>query len=94
MTVKEIINSLIEISQIKYGLLKVGKDTLHQDILFIEKYEQLKNELMVDGMDQVDFKAYPEMLQLKIMIEEIDRFEQNQSPQNKRLNQAIKAYKK
>jgi len=93
-TTKDIINSLIEISQIKYGLVKVGKDTLNQDILFIEKYELLKRTLNIENFDQIDLSDYPEIIQLKIMVEEINNLESNKEKKQIRLNQALKAYKK
>lgn len=93
-TVREIIYNLIQISQDKYGLIKVGKDTLNQDILFIEKYETLKRTLNIENIDQVDFSEFPEILQLKIMIEEINEIENSRQNKNMTLNRAIKAYKK
>lgn len=92
--IKALIHGLITLSQEKYGLVKVGKNTLNEDILFIEKYAQLKLGLGVDDFDQIDLKAYPEMVQLKIMIEEIQRCENSKQDKHKKLNQALKAYKK
>lgn len=94
MTIKEMINSLIQISQEKYGLLKIGKETLNQDLLFIEKFQLLKHTLKVESIDEVNVSDYPELKQLKIMIEEINALNHPETPKDMKLNKALKAYKK
>lgn len=88
------INSLIQISQEKYGLLKIGKETLNQDLLFIEKFQLLKHTLKVKSIDEVNVSDYPELKQLKIMIEEINALNHPELPKDMKLNKALKAYKK
>lgn len=90
----EIIEGLIKLSQRKYGLVKVGKETLTEDILFIEQYEKLKSALEVDHLDAVDVKAYPQLVELKKTIQAIHDFESGQPKKNVKINQAMKAYKK
>ena len=90
----EIIEGLIKLSQRKYGLVKVGKETLTEDILFIEQYEKLKSALEVDQIDAADTKAYPQLGELKKIIQAIHDFENDQPKKNVKINQAMKAYKK
>jgi hypothetical protein len=90
----EIIEGLIKLSQRKYGLVKVGKETLTEDILFIEQYEKLKSALEVDQLEAVDIKAYPQLGELKRIIQAIHDYENNQPKKNVKINQAMKAYKK
>lgn len=87
-----IIESLIEISNTKYGLLKVGKDTLNTDILFIEKYEHLKEILGANTLEHINKEDYPRLADLKRIIEKIHLYE-NQ-PRNVRMTKAVSAYKK
>ena len=90
----EIIEGLIKLSQRKYGLVKVGKETLTEDILFIEQYEKLKSALGVDHLEAVDTKEYPQLGELKKIIQAIYDFENEQPKKNVKINQAMKAYKK
>lgn len=89
-----LIEELIEISGIKYTFIKVGKDTLNQDVLFIEKYTKLKEILNTQTFDNIDFTEFPRMKVLKHQIELIDQFEKNKSNRNVRLTKATNAYQK
>lgn len=91
--IKTIIDELIELSNTKYGLVKVGHDTLNVDVVFIEKFTILKSLLEVDSLGDVDFSEYPNMKSLIDLIKKINQLE-TESNQNKRMNKAINAYKK
>jgi hypothetical protein len=89
----KLIDELIEISDTKYGYLKVGRDTLNEDILFIEKYEKLKEILGVSKIDEIDFKQLPKMKNLKAIIEKISDLE-SVNKKNVLMAKATRAYKK
>jgi hypothetical protein len=91
--VNNLIEELIEISDTKYGLLKVGQDTILKDITFIEKYEALKLELNIDTFDDIDMTQIPKMKILKEWIEKINAIEQQKMNRNVRMNKASNAYK-
>jgi hypothetical protein len=89
----KLIDELIEISDTKYGYLKVGRDTLNEDILFIEKYEKLKEILGASKIDEIDFKQLPKMKNLKAIIEKISDLE-SVNKKNVLMAKATRAYKK
>jgi hypothetical protein len=91
---KAIIEELIDLSDAKYGYLKVGRDTLNNDILFIEKYEQLKEILGAKTIEDIDFQELPRIKDLKDIIKKISDFEAIKQNRNVRLNKATSAYKK
>jgi hypothetical protein len=91
--VNNLIEELIEISDTKYGLLKVGQDTILKDITFIEKYEALKLELNNNTFDDIDMTQFPKMKILKEWIEKINAIEQQKLNRNVRMNKASNAYK-
>ncbi|MCH4889283.1 hypothetical protein EZV73_16925 [Acidaminobacter sp. JC074] len=88
----QVIEELIELSSTKLGFLKVGRDTLNIDILFIEKYATLKETLGSD-LDTIDMTQFPKMKTLKNLIEEISSKEQPKE-RNVRMANATKAYRK
>ncbi|MBN2794401.1 MAG: hypothetical protein JXR88_03260 [Clostridia bacterium] len=90
----DIIDELIDLSNTKYGLLKVGRDTLNVDILFIEKFSELKLKLGVESLHEADLSKYPKMKNLIELIKKINQYEDENRVTNKRVNQAINAYKK
>jgi len=92
-SVNEIIEELIELSDTKYGLLKVGQDTLQMDIVFIEKYESLKQQLDMDTLDHIDITQFPRIRKLKESIEKINTLEQQKMDRNVRITKATNAYK-
>ncbi len=87
-----IIDELIELSNTKYGFVKVGRDTLNIDILFIEKYATLK-DLLGSDLDTIDMTQFPKMKNLKDLIEQIGSMEQPKE-RNVRMANASKAYRK
>jgi hypothetical protein len=89
-----IIDELIELSDTKYGFLKVGKETLNTDILFIEKYSKLKELLETETFEEIDFTKIPKMKILKDLIEEINQYEKKKQNRNVRMTKAANAYKK
>jgi len=89
-----IIDDLIELSDTKYGFLKVGKETLNTDILFIEKYSRLKELLKTETFEEIDFTKIPKMKVLKDLIEEINQYEKQKQNRNVRMTKAANAYKK
>jgi len=89
----KIIDELIQLSNTKYGLVKVGRDTLSNDILFIERYEKLKEILGVRTLDEIDFKELPRIKNLKELIMKINDFDKSNQNRNIRLKKATKAYK-
>lgn len=97
MNLKEVdtlLEELIDLSNTKYGLIKVGHDTLQYDILFIEKFEKLKEMLGTTALEEVDLKQLPKMKALKVSIERIHTLEKSKQNQNVRMQQAVKAYRK
>lgn len=94
MNLNDLIDELIELSNTKYGYLKVGRDTLNLDILFIEKYEALKKLIGSSSFEDFDFKDYPKMKDLKLIVEMISEFEKSKQNNNIRMIKASKAYKK
>jgi hypothetical protein len=91
--INEIIEELVSLSDTKYGLLKVGQDTLQTDIVFIEKYETLKTQLGINSFDDIDMTQYPKMKSLIEKIKEISKFEQQKLNRNVRMTKATSAYK-
>lgn len=91
---QNIIDELIDLSNTKYGLLKVGRDTLNVDILFIERFSELKLKLGVESLNETDLSKYPKMKDLIEMVQKIHQYEDDTRVKNKRVNQAINAYKK
>lgn len=89
-----IIDDLIELSDTKYGFLKVDKETLNIDILFIEKYSELKELLGTETFEEIDFTEIPKMKVLKDLIEEINQYEKKKQNRNVRMTKAANAYKK
>lgn len=94
MKAEEIIEELIELSNTKYGYIKVGRDTLNLDLLFIEKYETLKKILGITSIETYDFSDLPRMKILKEQIEKISQYENKKVDSNRMMNKAVKAYKK
>ncbi|MBI9014626.1 MAG: hypothetical protein JEZ08_20475 [Clostridiales bacterium] len=93
-TINLIIDELIELSDTKYGFLKVGKETLNTDILFIEKYSKLKELLGTETFEEIDFTEFPKMKILKEMIVKINQTENNRQKRNVRMTKATSAYQK
>jgi len=89
-----VIDELIKLSDTKYGFLKVGKETLNTDILFIEKYSTLKELLGTETFEEIDFTRIPKMKVLKDLIEEINQYEKKKQNRNVRMNKAANAYRK
>ena len=89
-----VIDELIKLSDTKYGFLKVGKETLNTDILFIEKYSTLKELLGTETFEEIDFTRIPKMKVLKDLIEEINQYEKKKQNRNIRMNKAANAYRK
>jgi len=89
-----IIDELIDLSDTKYGFLRVGKETLNTDILFIEKYSTLKELLGTETFEDIDFTRIPKMKVLKDLIEEINQYEKKKQNRNIRMNKAANAYRK
>jgi hypothetical protein len=92
--VNQTIQELIELSDTKYGLLKVGRDTLQTDIVFIEKYETLKTQLGINSFDDIDMTQFPIMRELKQRIEKINSLDEQKMKRNVRKTKATSAYKK
>lgn len=90
----QIIDELIELSNKKYGFLKVARDTLNIDILFIEKYESLKEILGTHNLDDIDVKQLPRLIVLKELIVKISELENKSQNRNVRMVKASKAYQK
>lgn len=89
MDIETIIDELIELSYTKYSLLKVGQDTLQIDVLFVEKYEQIKDELNNEKTN------YPSKIkELQDIIKKIDESINNKKTRNLMMNKATNAYKK
>ncbi len=93
-TANLIIDELIELSDTRYGFLKVGRDTLNTDILFIERYSQLKQLLETDTFDDINMTQFPKMKILKDLIEKISKLEEQKQNRNVRMTKATKAYQK
>ena len=93
-TANLIIDELIELSDTRYGFLKVGRDTLNTDILFIERYSQLKQLLETDTFDDINMTQFPKMKILKDLIEKISKLEEEKQNRNVRMTKATKAYQK
>jgi hypothetical protein len=93
-TANLIIDELIELSDTRYGFLKVGRDTLNTDILFIERYSQLKQLLKTDTFDDINMTQFPKMKILKDLIEKISKLEEQKQNRNVRMTKATKAYQK
>lgn len=91
---KQLIEELIELSDTKYGYIKVGRDTLNNDILFIEKYGQLKEILGATTLEDMDLKQLPRINDLKEIIKKINDLEKGKQNGNKRMTKALGAYKK
>jgi hypothetical protein len=91
---KQLIDELIELSNTKYGFLKVGRDTLTHDILFIEKYEELKEIIGAASLENIDPKDLPRIKDLKEIISLINDFEIGKQNKNVRMTKALGAYKK
>jgi len=89
-----VIDEIIKLSDTKYGFLKVGKETLNTDILFIEKYSTLKELLGTETFEEIDFTRIPKMKVLKDLIEEINQYEKKKQNRNIRMNKAANAYRK
>lgn len=92
--INEVIEELIELSGNKYTFIKVGKDTLNHDILFIERYTKLKELFNTETFDTIDLISFPRMKVLKNQIEQIAQFENNKIKRNVRMTQATNAYRK
>lgn len=90
----QIINELIELSDTKYGFVKVGRDTLNIDILFIERYESLKELLQIHDLDTIDVNQFPRLKELKNKIVKISNIEDERKNRNIRMKKASKAYQK
>lgn len=90
--VNQIIGELVELSNTKYSFIKVGRDTLNIDILFIEKYSMLK-ELLGSELDTIDMTQFPKMKELQVMIEKISSSMQHEE-RDVRMARATKAYQK
>jgi hypothetical protein len=90
----DLIEELIEISNTKYGYIKVGRDTLNLDILFIENYEKLKDFLGTTSLEDFDYSELPRMKTLKNIVEKINAFNNDLKERNIKMSKAAKAYKK
>jgi predicted small metal-binding protein len=90
----QIIDELIEHANTKYGLLKVGQDTLNTDILFIERYQALKEVLETTTFDHINMTQLPKMKILKNLIEKISQLENEKQKRNVRMTKAASAYKR
>jgi len=92
--INDVIEELIELSGTKYTFIKVGKDTLNHDILFIERYTKLKELFNTETFDNIDLITFPRMKVLKNQIEQIAQFENNKVKRNVRMKKATNAYQK
>lgn len=90
----QIIDELIELSNTKYGFLKVGHDTLNIDILFIAKYEELKETLGTQDLDDINMTQFPKIKKLKELIVLINDIDDKRQQRNVRITKASKAYQK
>ncbi len=91
--INNLINDLIDLSNAKYCSLKVGQDTLHNDLLFIKKFEELKEKLAVKTLNDIDLKELPKIKELQNIINDINKYEIEKNNRNVRLNRASNAYK-
>lgn len=89
-----IIDELINLCSEKYRLISHGHDTLQLDVLFIEKFKNLKDVLKIEILTEKDFANTPKMKVLQKRIEEINKFEDSKNNRNVRMLRASKAYKK
>ncbi len=92
--IDKIMLELIDLCSEKYRLIKIGQDTLQIDIVFIEKYENLKKLLGIDDLSNVDFNQTPNIKVLQDIIAEINNFENKKNNRNIRMSMVTKAYKK
>lgn len=90
--VNQVIDELIELSNTKYSFIKVGRDTLNIDILFIERYSMLK-ELLGSELDTIDLTQFPNIKELQVVIEKINSSMQHEE-RDVRMAKATKAYQK
>lgn len=69
--INTLIDELIQISLNKINYIKINKDTLNEDILFLHKYERLKSLLGVDSLSDIDSKEYPRISELKNIVSQL-----------------------
>lgn len=94
LELNQLIDELIELSNTKYGFIKIGRDTLTNDILFIEKYGQLKESLGATTLEDIDLTKLPKIKDLKEIIQKINDLENGKQNKNVRMTKALGAYKK
>lgn len=92
--VNRLVSELIELCDKKYGHIKVGIDTLHTDVLFIEKFERLKEILGVNSLNDIDITNLPKIKELQDIVKKINDLEINKQNRNVRMKKATNAYKK
>ncbi len=66
-----LINELIQISLDKINYKKINKNTLQEDIVFLDKYDKLKTLLEIDSISEIDITEYPEIGELKKIISQL-----------------------
>lgn len=94
MDINKLIEELIELSNTKHGLVKIGHDTLNIDVLFITRFEELKEELNVESLNDLDMSMYPRIKDLQESIKKINELDKNIENRNLRMKNASNAYKK
>lgn len=92
--VNDLICNLIDLSKEKYLKLKNSEDTLYLDIVFIEKFQCLKETLQIDNLNDIDLREYPDIKMLQNNIQAIFDFEKELKNRQIRVGKAVSAYKK
>lgn len=68
-----LIEELIQISLEKINYIKINKDTLSKDIVFLNKYEELKEILDIQNLSDISVDEYPNIVELKEVVLEINK---------------------